>query len=234
MSQSLIDILPEAWATNDLGLKNILESEEFEKLNKQLLELESKKLLRPEYHNIFKALEYTKPDDIKVVILGQDPYPRPNDAIGLSFAVDKTQPVPRSLKNMYIELNDDLNIDNTHTHGDLTQWAKQGVLLLNTTLTTEVTKSNEHRNSPWGSFTSKLLMDLDAKSTPEKPIIFVLWGQSAKEKGQLLFNPNSIKIESVHPSPFSARLGFFGSKPFSKINNQLVKTNQKPIDWKIY
>lgn len=234
MSNSLIQLLPEAWSKPELGLVSILESENFTKLNKVLLDLESKKLLRPEYKNIFKALEYTKPEDVKVVILGQDPYPKPNDAIGLSFAVNHNQPVPRSLKNMYIELKDDLGIDNTSTHGDLTQWAKQGVLLLNTTLTTEVTKSNEHRNTAWSTFTSKLIMDLDQMSTPEHPIIFVLWGNDAKEKGQLLFNPNSIKIESVHPSPFSARLGFFGSKPYSKINKYLKKANQKPIDWKIY
>lgn len=232
-NKQIHEMLPITWRNPKYGLYELLQTPEFQEFNKELLKLEEQKILRPEYKNIFKALEQSTPDAVKVIILGQDPYPKPNDAIGLSFAVQKEQPIPRSLKNIYTELYNDLGVDNRETHGDLTQWAAQGVLLLNTTLTTQVGESNIHKKSPWTQFTSRLLFMLTNEATADKPLIFVLWGKDAQEKGEPLYSPFISKIESPHPSPFSARKGFFGSKPFSQINEQLTNNNQAPIDWQL-
>lgn len=227
----LKDTLPANWSIEPMP--SLLATPEFINFNKTLLALEAQNKLSPGYNDIFKALTLTSPNDVKVVILGQDPYPRENDAMGLSFSVNPTQPIPRSLKNIYKELIDDVGIDNTAKTGDLSHWAKQGVLLLNTTLTTETTKTNAHRNKGWEEFTTAIIQYLNNNATSEKPIVFILWGNAAKEKGFLLSNPNVYKIESPHPSPFSARTGFFGSKPFSQTNMFLESHSMDPIDWSV-
>lgn len=159
----------------------------------------------------FNAFLYTSVNNLKVVILGQDPYHGPNQAHGLSFST-LNEKLPPSLKNIYKELKDDLNID-ISTKGDLTSWARQGVLLLNTVLTVEASKPLSHKNKGWEIFTHQMIKHINLL---DQPIVFILWGNQAKEIKPLLTNPKHMVIECVHPSPFSARLGFFGSKPFSK------------------
>lgn len=227
----LNEMLPKEWQFPIL--LDILKQDSFVEFNKELIQLEVQNKLRPSYNNIFKALSLTSPKDIKVVILGQDPYPKPNDAVGLSFSVDPNQPIPRSLKNIYTELLSDVNVNNLTKNGDLTKWANQGILLLNTTLTTEVSKSNAHRKKGWSEFTTAIIQILNAQASQQNPIVFILWGNDAKEKGFMLNNPSIKKIESPHPSPFSARTGFFGSKPFSQTNQFLESHMMRPIDWSL-
>lgn len=176
----------------------------------------------------FNAFLYTSVNNLKVVILGQDPYHGPNQAHGLSFST-LNEKLPPSLKNIYKELKDDLNID-ISTKGDLTSWARQGVLLLNTVLTVEASKPLSHKNKGWEIFTHQMIRHINLLN---QPIVFILWGNQAKEIKPLLTNPKHMVIESVHPSPFSARLGFFGSKPFSKANHYLMMHHVNPIDWHI-
>lgn len=185
-------------------------------------------IIYPKKENIFRALELTSFKDIKVVILGQDPYNNPAYATGLAFSVNVNEKIPKSLQNIYKELNSDLNcyIPN---NGNLTKWAKQGVLLLNTILTVGE-KPETHKNKGWEILTDKIISLINEK---EEPVVFILWGNKAKSKKELITNPNHLIIESVHPSPLSASRGFFGSKPFSKVNEFLVKNNIKTIDWQI-
>lgn len=178
---------------------------------------------------IFNALKLTSYKDTKVVIVGQDPYHGVGEAHGLSFSVQKGIRIPPSLKNIYKELYDDLKIA-PHNEGDLTKWAKEGVLLLNAVLTVEKDKPASHRNLGWELLTDYIIKSLNNKS---EPIVFILWGNFAKEKKKYITNSKHLVITSAHPSPFSARNGFFGSKPFSKTNDFLVKNKIKPIDWKL-
>lgn len=181
----------------------------------------------PSKSKIFRALVLTDYDDVKVVILGQDPYHGKGQANGLAFAVNSGVPLPPSELNIYKELKDDLGIEISR-NGDLTSWAKQGVLLLNTVLTVEKDKAFSHRDFGWERFTDAIIEKLNER---EKPIIFVLWGRAATDKAKLITNKNHYIISSAHPSPLSANRGFFGSKPFSKINSQLIKYHEKPIDF---
>ena len=183
----------------------------------------------PEIHDIFNALKYTAYNDVKVVILGQDPYHGPNQAHGLSFSVKSGISIPPSLLNIYKELNNDLScyIPN---NGYLKKWSDQGVLLLNTVLTVRSGKPNSHKNKGWEPFTNKIIDLLNDK--PE-PIVFILWGNNAKSKQSLITNPIHYIIESVHPSPLSAHRGFFNSNPFSKANNFLVSVGKQTIDWQV-
>lgn len=175
----------------------------------------------------FNALNTTDYENVKVVILGQDPYPTPGHAHGLCFSVlPDVQPLAKSLINIFKELETDLGIKNTN--GYLQSWAEQGVLLLNSVLTVESGKPNSHQNKGWEQFTDKIMQVLNDS---ERPIIFVLWGAYAQKKGQWIKNPIHEVIKSPHPSPLSAYRGFFGSKPFSKINQFLQQNNQAPIDW---
>lgn len=176
---------------------------------------------------IFNALKLTSYKDTKVVIVGQDPYHGEHQAHGLSFSVQKGVKVPPSLQNIYKELYDDLGVP-IRNDGDLTGWAKQGVLLLNAVLTVEKDKAASHRNWGWELLTDYIIKVLNMK---EEPVVFILWGNFAKEKAKLITNPHHYIITSPHPSPFSAYSGFFGSKPFSKTNDYLVKNNLKSIDW---
>ena len=189
-------------------------------------EYEIKEIYPPKDY-IFNALKLTSYENTKVVIVGQDPYHGKGEAHGLSFSVQKGVRVPPSLQNIYKELNDDLKIP-PKDNGDLTEWAKQGVLLLNAVLTVEKDKAASHRNLGWEPMTDYIIKLLNLKN---KPVVFILWGNFAKEKAKLITNPQHYIIMSPHPSPFSAYSGFFGSKPFSKTNEFLIKNGLVPIDW---
>lgn len=181
----------------------------------------------PEYNNIFNALKLTPFSKVKVVILGQDPYHGTGEAHGLSFSVQDGIPKPPSLKNIFKELKDDLNIDEPET-GNLEKWAKEGVLLLNSVLTVEKDKPASHKDLGWHLFTDHIIKLLNTK---EEPVVFILWGNFARSKKVFITSNKHLIIESTHPSPFSANNGFFGSKPFSKTNNFLIKNNIEPINW---
>lgn len=183
----------------------------------------------PKEEFVYRALELTPIDKVKVLILGQDPYHGENQANGLAFSVNKDTKLPPSLKNIYKELNSDLGIK-TPTHGDLTTWAKQGVLLLNSILTVEKDKPASHRKLGWEEYTDRIIKQI---SKERENIVFILWGKYAESKIDLIDTNRHLIISSPHPSPFSARKGFFGSKPFSKTNNYLKEKGIKEIDWSI-
>ena len=187
------------------------------------------KIIYPDKYDIFNALHYTSYKDLKVVILGQDPYHGPNQAHGLSFSVSPGVKIPPSLLNIYKELNSDLGcyIPN---NGYLKKWADQGVLLLNTSLTVRAGEANSHKNKGWEIFTDKIISLINEKTDP---VVFLLWGNNAINKKKLITNKQHLILSSAHPSPLSASRGFFGSKPFSKINKFLVSVNKAPIDWQI-
>lgn len=184
------------------------------------------KQIFPPYENIFDALRFTDYDEVKVVILGQDPYHGLGEAHGLSFSVHNNIKTPPSLINILKELKNDLNIERTES--DLSDWAKQGVLLLNSIMTVEKDKPLSHKNKGWEIFTDTIIKKLNDR---EEPVIFVLWGSFARSKKEYITNKKHIILESVHPSPLSANRGFFGSKPFSKINNNLISRGKNPIKW---
>ena len=213
----------------DEELKVIWESKGFQKFYNFILKQYDKKIIYPAKENIFNALKLTSYADTKVVIVGQDPYHGENEAHGLSFSVQKGVKLPPSLQNIYKELYDDLNILPCKD-GDLTKWAKEGVLLLNSVLTVEKDKAASHRNLGWEPMTDYIIKKLNAK---DSPVVFILWGNFAKEKAKYITNPIHYIITSPHPSPFSAYSGFFGSKPFSKTNNFLIKNKKEPIDWSL-
>lgn len=200
---------------------------EYYQVLKQKVDEEYKNYLcHPDYNNIFHAFSVTHLNDIKVVILGQDPYHEPNQAHGLAFSVlcDK---LPPSLINIYKEMSSDLGVS-VNQDGNLDYLAKQGVLLLNTTLTVRDGKAFSHKDFGWDIFTDNVISLINKI---DKPIVFILWGAPAGKKKKLLNNPKHLIIESAHPSPLSAYRGFFGSKPFSKTNEFLIKNNIKPIEW---
>ena len=182
----------------------------------------------PEEKNVFNALELTPFESVKVVILGQDPYHGFGQAHGLSFSVQKGTPLPPSLKNIYKELQEDIGGE-LPTEGDLSHWAKQGVLLLNTVLTVEEGNANSHKGMGWEKLTNRLIESLNEL---KHPVIFILWGKPAQDKEKLITNPNHVILKAPHPSPLSAYRGFFGSKPFSKVNEILIQQGQTPIRWK--
>ncbi len=187
------------------------------------------KVIYPDKYNIFNALKLTPYEEVKVVILGQDPYHGPGQAHGLSFSVQPGVKTPPSLQNMYKELRDDLGcfIPN---NGYLVSWAQQGVLLLNTVLTVEAGKANSHRKKGWENFTDEVIRKLNER---DKPIVFLLWGNNAKEKMNIITNPNHFILTTVHPSPLSATRGFMGCKHFSKTNEILKELGEKEINWQI-
>ena len=183
----------------------------------------------PPKEDIFKALELTPLENIKAVILGQDPYHGQGQANGLAFSVYKGVKIPPSLRNIFKELNTDLGIE-IPKHGDLTTWAKQGVLLLNSVLTVEKEKPASHKNIGWEEYTDNLISEISGK---KEHVVFILWGKYAEGKISLIDTKKHIIISSPHPSPFSARKGFFGSKPFSRCNKWLIERHLEPIDWSI-
>ena len=187
------------------------------------------KTIYPKKTEVFNAFKYTDYNNVKVVILGQDPYHGPNQAEGLSFSVSNEVLKPPSLKNIFKELESDLGIPFPE-HNSLKPWAKEGVLLLNAVLTVEEHKPASHANKGWETFTDEIIKILNKK---EEPVVFILWGNYAREKKKYITNPIHYIIESPHPSPFSARNGFFGSKPFSKTNEFLKSKGLKEINWKV-
>lgn len=213
----------------DEVLKIIFESEGFKKFYNIVENEYNTKTIFPPKDYIFNALKLTPYKDVKVVIVGQDPYHGVGEAHGLSFSVQKGIKVPPSLKNIYKELESDLGIP-PFNEGDLTYWAKQGVLLLNAVLTVEKDKPASHRKLGWERLTDYIIKTLNNK---EDPVVFILWGNFAKEKKELITNPKHLVLTSAHPSPYSASYGFFGSKSFSKTNDFLVKNNLNPIDWNL-
>lgn len=210
----------------DIILKEEYKKDYFKKLVKFLNEENKNKTIFPKKEDLFKALKLTDYKDVSVVILGQDPYHGIGEANGLCFSVNRGVQMPPSLKNIFKELKSDLNIERTNT--DLTDWSKQGILLLNTVLTVEKDKAFSHRDKGWENFTDKIIEKLNQK---EEPIIFVLWGNAARSKKTIITNKKHIIIESAHPSPLSYNRGFKDSKPFSKINNELKKIGKSEIKW---
>lgn len=185
--------------------------------------------IHPDMYHIFEALEKTPYEEVKVVILGQDPYHGPNQAHGLSFSVQPGIKVPPSLKNIYKELEADLGISPV-SHGYLTSWAEQGVLLLNTVLTVRESQAYSHRGKGWEKLTDEIIQKLNQR---EKPIVFILWGKPAQQKISMIDTTKHLIISSVHPSPLSAHRGFFGSKPFSQTNQALLQMGETPINWQL-
>jgi len=181
----------------------------------------------PNPKNIFRAFALTPFDQVKVVILGQDPYHGPNQAIGLSFAVEEGIALPPSLRNIYKELESDLG-EKSERYGDLSRWAKQGVLLLNATLTVRASAAGSHQGKGWEEFTDAVIKVL---SEEREHLVFILWGNYARTKGAHIDRTKHLVIESAHPSPFSASNGFFGSKPFSKANTYLEDNGLSPVVW---
>lgn len=213
----------------DIYLKEEYEKPYFLDLVNFVKEEYRKKEIYPPQNEIFNAFRHTPYRNVKVVILGQDPYHGYGEAEGLSFSVKNGIRKPPSLKNIFKELESDLNIPFPE-HSSLIPWTEQGVLLLNSVLTVEANLAASHKGHGWEIFTDKVIEILNKK---EEPIVFILWGNFAKAKKSLITNKNHYIIESAHPSPFSANNGFFGSKPFSKANNFLISKGLTPINWNI-
>src|SRR5690625_2967983 len=217
--------------TNDwqLYIADEFSKEYYHNMRHFLKEEYSTKTIYPHMDDIFNALHYTPFANVKVVILGQDPYHGPNQAHGLSFSVKPEVSIPPSLKNIYKELQADIGVP-IPNHGSLIHWAKQGVLLLNTVLTVRKKQPNSHKGKGWEHFTNEVIRKVNAKTDP---VVFILWGRHAQSKEELITAKHHLVIKSPHPSPFSANKGFFGSQPFSRTNRFLEKAGRTPIDWRI-
>ncbi|MDO5726032.1 MAG: uracil-DNA glycosylase [Tissierellia bacterium] len=210
-------------------LSDFLESEIYQKIRFLLYNEYENQTIYPPKELIFNAFNKTSYKDTKVLILGQDPYHQKGQANGLSFSVNRNIKIPPSLRNIYKELQTDLNLK-IPNHGDLTKWAEQGVLLLNASLTVRDSSPQSHSKIGWYLFTDYVIEKLAQK---ESPMVFILWGNFARQKKNLINNDKHLILESAHPSPFAAHRGFFGSKPFSKCNDFLNKNGLKEIDWQI-
>ena len=210
-------------------LQDLFENENYLAIRKFLIAEYSQREIYPPMHDIFNAFKNTPYSAVKAVILGQDPYHGYGQAHGLCFSVKKGVKQPPSLKNIFTELKADLGV-NAGLDGDLTAWAKQGVLLLNTVLTVREGNPNSHKDCGWQWFTDEVIKILNER---EKPIVFILWGGNAKSKKKFINLKKHFVIESAHPSPLSSWQGFFGSKPFSKTNELLKSANIPPIDWNL-
>lgn len=192
-----------------------------------LNEINKKKQIYPEKKNYFRALDLTTFNQVKLVIIGQDPYHGFGQAHGLCFSVLPGTPVPRSLSNIYKEMHKDIGMP-IPSHGYLESWAQQGVLLLNNTLTVEAGRAGSHRGKGWETFTAKIISVLNKE---KQNLVFLLWGKAAQEKGDFIDRKKHLVLESPHPSPFSADRGFFGCRHFSKANKYLKSKNKEPIYW---
>ena len=201
--------------------------EYFQKLMKTIEQERTSKVIYPNEKDLFRALDLTPYENVKVVILGQDPYHEENQACGLSFSVPKGVKIPPSLRNIYLELNQDLGIE-IPNHGDLTNWAKEGVLLLNAVMTVEKGHAQSHHHLGWQTFTDRIISKVNEKTTP---VVFILLGNDAKSKINLINQNIHHVITSAHPSPLSSYRGFFGSRIFSKTNQFLIEHRITPINW---
>lgn len=210
-------------------LKDYFVSEDFKKITLFLEQTYQTQTIYPTEQDVFTALKLTPYKNVKVVIFGQDPYHGPNQAHGLAFSVNKQAKIPPSLRNIYKELVDDLGVSKP-THGNLTKWAEQGVLLLNTVLTVEGGQANSHRGLGWEKLTEEIIKKLNDH---QESIVFILWGASARNYKKLIDLDKHRILEAPHPSPLSSFRGFFGSKPFSQANAQLIAWGRQPIDWEI-
>ena len=222
----MIQLIGNKW---DEVLAEEYQKEYFKKIILYINKTYKERPIYPPKNYILRALSLTDYDNVKVVILGQDPYHGVGEANGLAFSVNNGVKLPPSLKNIYKELKDDLNIEISNK-GDLTCWAKEGVLLLNSVLTVEKDRPASHKNLGWQKFTDAIIKKVNDK---EQPVVFILWGNFARSKKSLITNPKHLILESTHPSPFSSNYGFFGSRPFSKTNNFLRKNNIKEIDFTV-
>lgn len=210
-------------------LKDEYDKSYFKKMTNFLVKEYKEKTIYPKENEIFKAFRLTPYSNVKVVILGQDPYHDVGQAEGLSFSVKEGIKRPPSLINIYKELFDDLGY-NIVENGSLVKWANEGVLLLNAILTVEKDKAASHSKIGWEEFTDEVIKKVNEKETP---VVFILWGSFARSKKKYITNKKHLVIESAHPSPLSAYNGFFGSRPFSRTNDFLVKNGIKPIDWNL-
>ena len=213
----------------DILLKDEFQKPYYLNLRKFLVQEYKTQTIYPNMNNIFNALKYTDYKDVKVVILGQDPYHQPNQAHGLCFSVLKGVNPPPSLQNMYKEIHAEYGYP-IPQHGELTYWAEQGVLMMNTVLTVRESQPNSHKGMGWEIFTDNVISLLNLR--PE-PMVFLLWGANARAKKKLITNPNHLVLESAHPSPLSAYNGFFGNGHFKKSNEFLKSKNMSEIDWQI-
>ena len=213
----------------DILLKDEFTKPYYLNLRKFLVEEYKTKTIYPHMNNIFNALKYTDYKDVKVVILGQDPYHQPNQAHGLCFSVQKGVKAPPSLQNMYKEIHAEYGYP-IPEHGELTYWAQQGVLMMNAVLTVRESQPNSHKGMGWEIFTDNVISLLNQR--PE-PMVFLLWGANARAKTKIITNPNHLVLESAHPSPLSAYNGFFGNGHFKKANEFLRSRGMTEIDWRI-
>ena len=211
-------------------LKDEFKKPYYLELRKKLIYEYRTQQIFPGMYDIFNALKYTSYSDIKAVIIGQDPYHGVGQAHGLSFSVKKGVAPPPSLVNIFKEIKSDLGIDNMGKHGELTEWAKNGVLLLNSVLTVRANQARSHRNLGWEEFTDNVIRLINLR---EKPVVFMLWGADAKAKEKLITNPNHLILKAADPSPLSAFNGFFGCRHFSKANEFLKSKEIEEIDWSI-
>lgn len=218
--------LPESWQH---ALAEEFSAPYFHTLKDFLVEERREHTTYPPAPDVFNALRYTPLENVKVLILGQDPYHRPGQAHGLSFSVRPGVPVPPSLRNIYKELREDIPGFTPPRHGYLRAWAEQGVLLLNAVLTVREGQANSHQGKGWENLTDAVIRAVNAK--PER-VVFVLWGAYARKKARLITGKQHVIIESAHPSPLS-EARFFGSRPFSKVNAALEEAEQTPIDWQL-
>lgn len=213
----------------DAILSGEFEKDYYKELRRFLIGEYRSKTVYPDMYDIFNALKYTDYGDAKVVILGQDPYHEPGQAHGLCFSVQRGVEKPPSLVNIFKELESDLGVM-PPDHGCLLNWAKQGVMLLNTVLTVRRGQANSHQGKGWETFTDKVIKLLNER---EKPMVFILWGANAKAKAAFITNPGHLVLTGAHPSPLSAHNGFWGGRYFSKANGFLTLNGDKPIDWEI-
>ncbi len=220
--------LPDAWKKI---IENHMNPDDFNRLNQTITQRYQTEEVYPPVDQLFSALSHVSPDQVRVVILGQDPYHGTGEANGLAFSVSGTTPIPPSLRNIFKELQADIDAP-PPLNGDLSSWSEQGVLLLNTALTVRKDCAGSHSKLGWHTFTDTLIQYL-AQNAPPK--IFVLWGKHAQEKASIIENApiKHLCIQSAHPSPLSASRGFLGSRPFSRINEQLIAWGYPPIDWKL-
>ena len=213
----------------DVLLKDEFQKPYYLNLRKFLVQEYKTQTIYPNMNDIFNALKYTDYKDVKVVMLGQDPYHQPNQAHGLCFSVKKGVKAPPSLQNMYKEIHAEYGYP-IPDHGELTYWAEQGVLMLNTVLTVRESQPNSHKGMGWEIFTDNIISLLNQRPDP---MVFLLWGANARAKKKIITNPNHLVLESAHPSPLSAYNGFFGNNHFKKANEFLKSKGLKEIDWKI-